>query len=154
MLQNISVCIGLLFIFISGSSLWSMFGNSCSLVTTPKLKHNIRQRRWPMIIPYFTTGLWTFNKNLMKMIFYSNFSNKDPIMSQFCTCHDSWAVMACAKLWHDLMIIFHVRATCIVKRFWLWVCKSFVWWPQIIPCLTNKVTTSAVISGHDTWIVQ
>ena len=28
-------------------------------------------------------------------------NNNDPIRSQFCTCHDSCAVMTCAKLWPD-----------------------------------------------------
>ena len=35
------------------------------------------------------------------LFFYSN----DPIKSHFCTCHDSWAVMACAKLWLDWIFI-------------------------------------------------
>ena len=30
--------------------------------------------------------------------FCSRFDSNDSIRSQFCTCHDSWAVMACAKL--------------------------------------------------------
>ena len=33
----------------------------------------------------------------------------DQIMPQLCTCHDSWAVMACANLWPDMNI------TCLVK---------------------------------------
>ena len=36
--------------------------------------------------------------------------------SQICTCHDSPAVMTCAKLRPDLIIIFHARATQIVTR--------------------------------------
>ena len=40
--------------------------------------------------------------------FCSNFYSDDIIMSQFCTCNNSWLV-ACAKLWHDIVIIFHVR---------------------------------------------
>ena len=27
-------------------------------------------------------------------------------MSQICTCHDSWAVVTCAKLWHDHIHLF------------------------------------------------
>ena len=42
--------------------------------------------------------------------FYYNFSYKDKIRSQFCTCHDIWAAMACAKLWHDWIIFLHIRA--------------------------------------------
>ena len=42
--------------------------------------------------------------------------NNDQISSQFCMCHNSWAVVAHAKLWADLAIIFHVRATCIFAK--------------------------------------
>ena len=40
--------------------------------------------------------------------FYSryNVDYNHAIMSQFCTYHDSWAVVVCAKLWHNLVIIF------------------------------------------------
>ena len=61
---------------------------------------------------------------LFAQIFYSD----DQIRSQFCTCHDSSAVMACAKLWPDWDIIFHKTVTCIIKRFGLWAHKSFVKW--------------------------
>ena len=49
----------------------------------------------------------------------SNVVSYNLIMSQFCTCHDSWAVMTCAEFWHDWIIIFNVRATCIFTRFGL-----------------------------------
>ena len=42
--------------------------------------------------------------------FYYSFSYKDKIRSQFCTCHDIWAAMACAKLWHDWICFLHIRA--------------------------------------------
>ena len=38
-------------------------------------------------------------------------------MSQFCTYHKSWAVVACAKLWPDWIIIFHARTIDIFTRF-------------------------------------
>ena len=31
----------------------------------------------------------------------------DQIKLWFCTCYDSWAVMACTRLWHDRIIIFY-----------------------------------------------
>ena len=34
-----------------------------------------------------------------KMMYYSHIKSNDAIRSQFCTCHDSWAVEACAKLY-------------------------------------------------------
>ena len=40
--------------------------------------------------------------------FYSIFYSNNSFRSQFFTCHDSSAVMTCAKLWPDLIIIVHV----------------------------------------------
>ena len=48
------------------------------------------------------------------------------IRVQICTCHDSCAVMTCAKLWPDQIILFHIRAKRISTRFQLWVHKPFV----------------------------
>ena len=53
---------------------------------------------------------------------------KYPIRSQFCTCHDSWAVMTCAKLLPELIIIFHIRATNIFNKFVIWAPKPCVRW--------------------------
>ena len=36
--------------------------------------------------------------------------------------------MACAKGWHDWIIIFNVKATCILVRFGVWSHKPFVTW--------------------------
>ena len=40
------------------------------------------------------------NPNLVVIFLTSN----DQISSQFCTCHDSWAVVTCANLWPDQII--------------------------------------------------
>ena len=40
----------------------------------------------------------------------SSCDSNDSTRSQICTCHDSSAVMACAKLWTDLISIFYIRA--------------------------------------------
>ena len=60
--------------------------------------------------------------------FCPDFDSNDRISSQFCTCHDSWAVMTCAKLWPDSIIIFQVKATWVLTRFGLWAHVSFVQW--------------------------
>ena len=52
----------------------------------------------------------------------------DPNSSQICTCHDSWAVVTCAKLWTDLIIICQVRAAWICKIFELWAHKLLLRW--------------------------
>ena len=36
-------------------------------------------------------------------IFCSNFQCEHSIRSQFCTCHDSWAAVVCAKMWPDVI---------------------------------------------------
>ena len=60
----------------------------------------------------------TFGKGFRRSLFkysgnsvHSNFNSNDPIRSQFCTCHNSWAVMTCANLWPDMLCISKVRAT-------------------------------------------
>ena len=46
--------------------------------------------------------------------------------SPFCSCHDSWAVVACAKLWPDWVVIFNARATFIFTSFALKAHKVLV----------------------------
>ena len=58
--------------------------------------------------------------------FYSNPSSSDPIRSQFCTCHGTLAIGACAKLLPDQIDNFLVRGTSIFTRFRLWPHKLFV----------------------------
>ena len=51
------------------------------------------------------------NLNLMKNVCCSNIKNiNDPSRPQSYTCHDSWAVVTCAKLWPDWMIKIKTRA--------------------------------------------
>ena len=58
--------------------------------------------------------------------FYLN--SNDPIRSQFFTCHNSLAVMACAKLWHDcIIIIFYISVIFIFQILW-WAHKPFAKW--------------------------
>ena len=47
---------------------------------------------------------WGFMSSYSKSCAHSSsshFNNNTQIRSQFCTCHDSWAVVTCANLWHD-----------------------------------------------------
>ena len=62
-------------------------------------------------------------------------------MSQLCTCHNSRAVLVCAKLWHDLIIIFtsEQHMYFLSTRFGSWVHKLFV--KCILgPCETTSLT--------------
>ena len=56
--------------------------------------------------------------------FYVN--NNDHIRSQFCTCHDSWAVMPCAKVLPDCTIRNKLRAKLIATSFQIWAHKLIV----------------------------
>ena len=79
---------------------------------------------------HFTKVLSTHNSTLVKdfvalmqwiiIRLWHTFYNY-AIISQFCTCHDSWAVVTCAKLLYDWIIEFKIKAKRIFKRFQLWV---------------------------------
>ena len=66
--------------------------------------------------------------HIMQKSFCSNSYQNNPIRLQFCTCQGSSAAMACAKLWLDLIIIFHVKAICIVTSFGWCAHEPFVSW--------------------------
>ena len=53
--------------------------------------------------------------------------------------------MPCAKLWRDLIVIFHVRATWIFANFDLWVLQSLVKW---VACLLWSVPWSGFNLGR------
>ena len=42
---------------------------------------------------------WAHNPNLATKKSISRMKNNNKMRSQFCTCHDSWAVVTCANLW-------------------------------------------------------
>ena len=69
---------------------------------------------------HFTKILWAHNWNLVTIDFCSNLDSYVAMRSQFCTCHDSSAVVACAKLWLHWATNFHARSTLFFTRFGLW----------------------------------
>ena len=69
---------------------------------------------------HFTNGLGVHDSNLAKIRTALTEKNKDQIMSQICTCHDTPDVMACANLRHDWTIPIKMRAKRIITRFQLW----------------------------------
>ena len=75
---------------------------------------------------YFTKGVRDYNWNLVKNSYRFKHHSYDPIRSQICTCPDSSAIVACAKLWPDLITIIKARATWNFMRFGLWALKAFV----------------------------
>ena len=67
-----------------------------------------------------THELWPHDSNLLKI--------NDPIRTQFCTCHNSLAVVTCANLWPDWIITIEIKAETISTIFQLWFHKVFVKW--------------------------
>ena len=79
-----------------------------------------------LMLPPLPGTWWTSCRSIQEHLsstIYKLFSSKpcennlfasvgsDAIRPQICTCHDSWAVVACAKLWPEWIIIFDVRST-------------------------------------------
>ena len=101
--------------------------------------------------------------NSCKYICYSYMKSIDLIRSQFCTCHDSWAVMTCAKLWHDWIIRIELKSKWIFKSFQLWAQKLFVKWVTDVTVATGlpgnwcyhrehwNVPTQGMHLGHLLW---
>ena len=58
--------------------------------------------------------------------FCSSFVSNDAIRSKISTCHDSWAVVACAKLWPNLNFFLCKSNTYFYSRFGLWAHEPFV----------------------------
>ena len=77
-----------------------------------------------MFTPILQRAHELMNEILKNVCF--NLDTNDPISSQFCTYHNSWAVVACAKLWPDLANIFHIRATHTFTTCGLWAPELFM----------------------------
>ena len=91
-------------------------------------------------------------KTLQQFIY--NFYYNDPFMSQFSTCHSSSAAVACAKLWYNLIIIFHIRTTHIFTRFGSWVHKP---WVRCVPGIygirrSQDISTAWIVTLTRRWI--
>ena len=76
----------------------------------------------------FHNGFISHYRNFGEKKYCSHLKHTDQIISQFCTCHDSSADVACTKLWHDLIIMNKITTRWISTRFQLWVHKFFVKW--------------------------
>ena len=72
-------------------------------------KENLKGHIWKMLFMAsaairktfkggFINGLWAHN---WENSFCSNIHSNYSIRPQVCTCHNSWAVVTCAKLWSD-----------------------------------------------------
>ena len=74
---------------------------------------------------------WQTNHALWIPIFwivcYSCVNDDEQIMRKFCTCHNSFAVMTCAKLLPDWVIRIEIWPISIHTRFLLWAHKLRFW---------------------------
>ena len=79
---------------------------------------------------------------------YSDVESNDTIMGHFCTCHNSSAVVTCAKLTHDWITIFHATAMHIFTRFGL---HPLVMWvhSQLICMYVFRLNTHTVGTKSD-----
>ena len=80
-------------------------------------------------VTHFTEFMSSYLK-IYKSSLGFNCNFDDTIRSQICTCHDSWAVVKCTKLWPDYIIIFQERGIWI--WFGLWAHNSLQ-----TPCSSN-----------------
>ena len=102
-----------------GNDMYCLHGSSC--VDHPMCT-------WVLFYRSFMNSWLKFCWNLFCSNFDFNYLNR----SEFCTCHDSWAVMACAKFWPDWNIIFHVRTIYISYKIWImssWTMYGMGPWP-------------------------
>ena len=76
-------------------------------------------------------------------------NNNYPIRSQICICHDSWAVVTCAKLWPDWIIIVKVRSISIFTIYGLCVDKPFV--KSVIDQSADGARERAMSAHTDMW---
>ena len=74
----------------------------------------------------FHKGFMSSQLKSCKNSLHYNPDSDNPMSSQICTFHNSSAVVTCAKLWPDRIIIFSVKATWFLTRLGLWAHKS--WW--------------------------
>ena len=87
-------------------------------------------------------------------LYCSYFESDDLTNSQFCRCYDSSAVVTCAKLWLDPVIVIYVIAyhhifikQHIFLRFGFWAASLFV--KQVLDC--RIVLSSIYKLEHFTW---
>ena len=72
------------------------------------------------------------------------YENSNQIMSKFCTYHDSFAVVACAKLWHNWLIKFQI----IVEINFTWFRYQLLWSRSPISVLMfPEAVTRAMVTG-------
>ena len=83
---------------------------------------------WQQGGTWFTKRFYGLIIEFFANILCYNYDFKYLIRSEFCTWHDSWAVMACAKFCSDRNIMHLARINFVFMKFGLWAHKSFEKW--------------------------
>ena len=71
-----------------------------------------------------TSCWWTHNSRWFS---YTHMEHDYWVKSSFCSCHDRWVVVTCAKLWFDRTVRNKMRGRSFT-RFQSWAHKPFVKW--------------------------
>ena len=90
----------------------------------------IRTINGPYPGTHFTNDFFHHNSNSMENSFSSNSITVDHIATKFYTCHDSQAVVPCAKFCSDHFINTWMRAKWNFHHIWIVMAKLLVKWAQ------------------------
>ena len=110
------------------SARWQPFCSGLILVSTTECSNP----DWVLLVSeeqgYVSlNSLRAHNPNLLE-IHLARIKNKHHIRSQFCTCHDSSAVVTCANMRLDWSNRIEIGSWIIFTRFQLWAHQPFVKW--------------------------
>ena len=123
----LSQCHSLVSVIWSQKAIWCL--NNASFFLFFWCTHLIKPlMSWPWMQSriHVTNTLWGHNWKLVTILFALSFILMIKMRSQICACHDSWAVVACAKLWPLLIIVFNFNMLRNFSRFGLQAPKPFV----------------------------
>ena len=109
--------------------LWLDVAVGIPQIPTGQPQKMCRRQDWTLV----NTQLWACNPNIVKICCCDYISFNGRIKSKFCTCHDSSAVMPCAKLWPDLIFWIKIGARVILMIFELWDHELFLNGAQVSP---------------------
>ena len=76
----------------------------------------------------FTECLGAYSPNLVKIHVAISWKNNYHFRLQFCTCHNSLAVMTCANLWPEWIITIIIKAKITFTKLYSWSHKPLVKW--------------------------
>ena len=94
----------------------------------------------------FTNDFSCHNSKLMEILFHCNSIPGSDISTIFCTCHDSTAAVACAKIYTDEFItIWMMRTKWNSKKIWIMRHKSFSEWAPLQWSSSFKLTTPPLV---------